>query len=168
MYQLDQIEVALEGELIVPVRELNRMRREAVEKLTGERPKPPIYVKHMIDPLDDAPNTAGKQAKQQVAEPKLTALCRNLEQVEAAVQMNVEMIYADFEFIKQFPVAIEVARRAGKPIALATPRIHMPGENGYHANILKLQPDAVLVRNTGALYYYLRARAENRISLSRD
>lgn len=161
LYQLDQIEVALEGELIVPVRELNRMRREAVEKLTGERPKPPIYVKHMIDPLDDAPNTAGKQAKQQVAEPKLTALCRNLEQVEAAVQMNVEMIYADFEFIKQFPAAIEVARRAGKPIALATPRIHMPGENGYHANILKLQPDAVLVRNTGALYYYLRARAEN-------
>jgi putative protease len=162
LYQLDQIEVALEGELIVPVRELNRMRREAVEKLTGERPKPPIYVKHMIDPLDDAPNTAAaQQAKQQVAEPQLTALCRNLEQVEAAVQMNVEMIYADFEFIKQFPAAIEVARRAGKPIALATPRIHMPGENGYHANILKLQPDAVLVRNTGALYYYLRARAEN-------
>ncbi|CAM3351743.1 U32 family peptidase [Paenibacillus lupini] len=162
LYQLDQIEVALEGELIVPVRELNRMRREAVEKLTGERPKPPIYVKYLIDPLDDVPNTAAaQQAKQQVAEPQLTALCRNLEQVEAAVQMNVEMIYADFEFIKQFPAAIEVARRAGKPIALATPRIHMPGENGYHANILKLQPDAVLVRNTGALYYYLRARAEN-------
>ncbi len=37
----------------------------------------------------------------------------------------------------------------------------MPGENGYHANILKLQPDAVLIRNTGALYYYLRARAAN-------
>ncbi|RLM60125.1 U32 family peptidase, partial [Halorubrum sp. Atlit-9R] len=42
-----------------------------------------------------------------------------------------------------------------------TPRIHMPNENGYHANILKLQPDAVLVRNTGALYYYLRAQAAN-------
>uniref|UniRef100_UPI0018DE8ADC U32 family peptidase n=1 Tax=Paenibacillus zanthoxyli TaxID=369399 RepID=UPI0018DE8ADC len=40
------------------------------------------------------------------------------------------------------------------------PRIHMPGENGYHANILRLQPDAVLVRNTGALYYYLRRRRE--------
>ncbi|SFF25447.1 putative protease [Paenibacillus catalpae] len=161
LYQLDQLEVALEGDLIVPVRELNRMRRDAVVKLTGERPKPPVYVKHMIDPLDDATNLAAGQSKQKVIDPKLTALCRNLEQVEAAVQMDVEMIYADFEFIKQFPAAIEVARRAGKPIALATPRIHMPGENGYHANILKLQPDAVLVRNTGALYYYLRARAEN-------
>ncbi|GLX70921.1 U32 family peptidase [Paenibacillus glycanilyticus] len=165
LYQLDQLEVELEGDLIVPVRELNRMRREAVEKLTGERPKPPIYVKHMIDPLGDASAAADndkvKPAKQQVAQPRLTALCRNLEQVEAAVQMDVEMIYCDFEFIKQFPAAIEVARAAGKPIALATPRIHMPGENGYHANILKLQPDAVLIRNTGALYYYLRARAEN-------
>ena len=72
---------------------------------------------------------------------------------------EVGMVYADFEFIKQFPAAMKLARSAGKPIALATPRIHMPGENGYHANILKLQPDAVLIRNTGALYYYLRARA---------
>ncbi|MUT64972.1 U32 family peptidase [Paenibacillus sp. NEAU-GSW1] len=161
LYQLDQLEVALEGDLIVPIRELNRMRREAVEKLTGERPKPPIYVRNMIDPLDDVPAQAASKPKGPVAKPQLTALCRNLEQVEAAVLTDVEMIYADFEFIKQFPAAIEAARKAGKPIALATPRIHMPGENGYHANILKLQPDAVLIRNTGALYYYLRARTEN-------
>ena len=91
---------------------------------------------------------------------KLTVLCRSLEQLEAAVRSDeVGMVYADFEFIKQFPAAMKLARSAGKPIALATPRIHMPGENGYHANILKLQPDAVLIRNTGALYYYLRARA---------
>ncbi|MNP26590.1 Peptidase family U32 [compost metagenome] len=37
----------------------------------------------------------------------------------------------------------------------------MPGENGYHNNILRLQPDAVLVRNTGALYFYLRHRQEH-------
>lgn len=157
LYQLDQLEVALEGELILPVRELNRIRREAVEQLTGERPKPPVYIKRTADAFADS----HKKEKKPVDHAELTALCRTLEQVEAAVQTDVTMIYADFEFIKQFPAAIEIARRAGKPIALATPRIHMPGENGYHANILKLQPDAVLVRNTGALYYYLRAIAEN-------
>ncbi|MFX3636839.1 MAG: DUF3656 domain-containing protein [Candidatus Pristimantibacillus sp.] len=160
VYQLDNLDIALEGDLIIPIRELNRMRREAVELLTGERPKPPIYVKNIIDPLQDSPAVATPK-NIPVDNPRLTALCRNLEQVEAAVQTDVEMIYCDFEFIKQFPAAIETARRAGKPIALATPRIHMPGENGYHANILKLQPDAVLIRNTGALYYYLRARTEN-------
>jgi putative protease len=90
----------------------------------------------------------------------MTALCRTLEQVEAVVKTDVSLIYADFEFIKQFPDAIKVCREAGKRIALVTPRIHMPGENGYHRNILNLKPDAVLVRNTGALYYYLKERME--------
>ncbi|PZD97872.1 U32 family peptidase [Paenibacillus sambharensis] len=158
LFQLETLELGLEGELIVPIRELNRIRREAAEQLAGERPKPPVYVHHhKIDVLADA--AGPKQVSGRV--PELTALCRTLEQVEAAVKTNVSMIYADFEFIKQFPAAVETARRAGKRIALATPRIHMPGENGYHNNILKLKPDAILVRNTGALYFYMRARAEN-------
>ncbi|QAY67812.1 U32 family peptidase [Paenibacillus protaetiae] len=157
LYQLDVLDVQLNGELILPIRELNRLRREAVELLAGERPKPPVFVKRTADAFADA----RKGEPKPVDKAQLTALCRTLPQVEAAVQTDVAMIYADFEFIKQFPAAIEIARKAGKPIALATPRIHMPGENGYHANILKLQPDAVLIRNTGALYYYLRAMAEN-------
>lgn len=163
VFQLDKLEVNLQGDLIVPVRELNRMRREAVELLAGERPKPPVYVKHQADAFADAANNvaAKRDAVLSGRAAKLTALCRSLEQVEAAIESNVSYIYADFEFIKQFPAAVEAARRAGVPIALATPRIHMPGENGYHANILKLKPDAVLVRNTGALYYYLKAKREN-------
>jgi U32 family peptidase len=159
LYQLESLEVNLIGELIIPVRELNRMRRAAVEQLTEERPRPPVYTKYEVDAFADASHS--KLAADNDVEPHLTVLCRTLEQVQAAVKTNATMIYADFEFIKQFPAAIEVARNAGKPIALATPRIHMPGENGYHANILKLKPDAVLVRNTGALYYYLRARASS-------
>ncbi|MED4604398.1 U32 family peptidase, partial [Paenibacillus validus] len=95
------------------------------------------------------------------AQARLTALCRSLPQVEAAVETNVDLIYADFEFIKQFPAAVEACRRAGKRIALATPRIHMPGETGYFKNILNLGPDAVLVRNTGAVYWFMRYLAEH-------
>ena len=169
VYQLDKLEVELQGDLIVPIRELNRMRREAVDQLAGERPKPPVYVKHKLNEASQAVKVDVTMADvfklnrkpSQSSKPQLTVLCRSLEQVEAALKTDVSYIYADFEFIKQFPAAVAAARQAGKPIALATPRIHMPGENGYHANILKLQPDAVLVRNTGALYYYLNARASN-------
>lgn len=70
------------------------------------------------------------------------------------------MIYADFEFIKQFPAAVEAARTAGLSIALVTPRIHMPGETGYFEHMLRLHPDAILVRNTGALYYLNKKRLE--------
>jgi len=159
LYQLESLEFELEGDLIVPVRELNRIRRAAVEQLTVERPKPPVYTKYDVDIFADAQPKHAAVTVDGAKQPELTVLCRTLEQVQAAVHTNATMIYADFEFIKQFPAAIEAARQAGKPIGLATPRIHMPGENGYHANILKLKPDAVLVRNTGGLYYYLRARA---------
>ena len=74
------------------------------------------------------------------------------------MQTNVEWIYADFEFIKQFPAAVDAVRAAGRKIALATPRIHMPGENGYFRNIANLKPDAVLVRNTAGVYYYMQQR----------
>ncbi|XEC95428.1 DUF3656 domain-containing protein [Paenibacillus tarimensis] len=161
LFQLEELDVSLGGDLILPIRELNRMRREAVERLAGERPKPPVYVKRHVDVYSDADEAGGDEAGRSRSEDaRLTVLCRSLTQVKAALETEVELIYADFEFIKQFPDAVEAARKAGKRIALATPRIHMPGENGYHNNILKLQPDAVLVRNTGALYYYMKARAE--------
>ncbi|WP_433944273.1 DUF3656 domain-containing U32 family peptidase [Paenibacillus sp. SN-8-1] len=158
VFQLEELDTELHGDVIVPMRELNSIRRRAVEQLAGERPKPPVYVKRAVEIYGDAARSAQPIPRGQA---KLTALCRSLEQVQAALKTGVDMIYADFEFIKQFPAAVDAARSAGKQIALATPRIHMPGENGYHNNILRLQPDAVLVRNTGALYFYLRHRLEN-------
>ncbi|WP_310830429.1 DUF3656 domain-containing U32 family peptidase [Paenibacillus pedocola] len=157
VFQLEALESQLEGDVIVPMRELNSIRRQAVELLAGERPKPPVYVKRAVEVYGDAfrRGAAGPRG-----EAELTALCRSLPQVQAALEAGVRSIYADFEFIKQFPAAVDAVRAAGASIALATPRIHMPGENGYHANILRLEPDAVLVRNTGALYYYLKRRME--------
>ncbi|HEY4391537.1 MAG TPA: DUF3656 domain-containing protein [Paenibacillus sp.] len=159
LFQLEQLETELGGDVILPIRELNSVRRRAVELLAGERPKPPVYVKR----AGETGAAAAEPQRRAVArgEAQLTALCRSLPQVQAALEAGVDMIYADFEFIKQFPAAVDAVRAAGKRIALATPRIHMPGENGYHNNILRLQPDAVLVRNTGALYFYLRHRQEN-------
>ncbi|AIQ49635.1 peptidase U32 [Paenibacillus sp. FSL R7-0273] len=158
VFQLEALESQLEGDVIVPMRELNSIRRQAVELLAGERPKPPVYVKRAVEVYGDAARRGGAGLR---GEAELTALCRSLPQVQAALEAGVTNIYADFEFIKQFPAAVDAVRAAGASIALATPRIHMPGENGYHANILRLQPDAVLVRNTGALYYYLKHRMEH-------
>ncbi|MBQ4899969.1 U32 family peptidase [Paenibacillus sp. Marseille-P2973] len=171
VFQLERLDTELHGDVILPMRELNGIRRRAVELLAGERPKPPVYTRAAAAAAVPGAMGAGEAvgvgapavggAPVPRGEAKLTALCRSLPQVEAALEAGVEMIYADFEFIKQFPAAVEAVRAAGKQIALATPRIHMPGENGYHNNILRLQPDAVLVRNTGALYFYLRHRMEN-------
>lgn len=180
IFALQSIDLNLTGDVIVPIRELNNMRRKASDLLAAERQKPPVYTKRNIAVYGDAKNldqstlagsriqnslikghTQDTLAERTKSSPQLAALCRTLEQVEAVVKSDVNLIYADFEFIKQFPAAVETVRKAGKRIALVTPRIHMPNENGYHKNILNLRPDAVLVRNTGALYYYLKSRQEN-------
>ncbi|WP_372009317.1 DUF3656 domain-containing protein [Paenibacillus chitinolyticus] len=205
IFELAGLDVQLSGDVIVPMRELNALRRRAVELLEAERQKPRRYMKrevdayadeqllqvpvsaeerrasgradaadrqesaeaapaHTPDAADKAADGTGAAAGGEAAQPygvRLTALCRGIEQVLAAVETDVDMIYADFEFIKQFPAAVEAAHAAGKKIALATPRIHMPGETGYFRNILKLRPDAVLIRNTGAMYFFMKYRAEN-------
>ncbi|WP_199616660.1 U32 family peptidase [Paenibacillus alkalitolerans] len=157
LFELALLDNGLTGQVIVPMSELNRMRRRAVEQLEAERRRPPQYVKRSVDVYEDAVTPAPRPAS-----PKLTALCRSLEQVQAiASRTDVDFIYADFEFIKQFPAAVDAVRAAGKRIALATPRIHMPGETGYFNNILRLKPDAVLVRNTGAVYWFAKHFAQN-------
>ncbi|AEI38809.1 DUF3656 domain-containing U32 family peptidase [Paenibacillus mucilaginosus] len=163
VFELAGVDVQLAGDLIVPMRELNSMRREAAERLLELREKPPAYIKRSVGAYDDAPLTPPVSALPSggKAQARLTVLCRSLEQVVEACRSDIDMVYADFEFIKQFPAAVEAAHAAGKRIALATPRIHMPGETGYFKNILNLGPDAVLVRNTGAVYWFLRYFAEH-------
>ncbi|MBP1992691.1 DUF3656 domain-containing U32 family peptidase [Paenibacillus eucommiae] len=172
IYELDKLEIHLSGDLIVPMRELNSIRRKAVELMEEQRQRPRVYQKNAVEVYQDTPASAASApsavsgfsattsttSKEQA---RLTALCRTLEQVHAVLETDVEFIYADFEFIKQFPAAVQAVHAAGRKIALATPRIHMPGETGYFRNILALKPDAVLVRNTGAVYFFMKHRWEH-------
>ncbi|MFV8829274.1 DUF3656 domain-containing U32 family peptidase [Alkalihalobacterium sp. APHAB7] len=150
VFELTHLELQLEGDLIVPVKELNRMRRVAAEQLLELREKPRQY--KVTE--ESTVVSAKKERDQKVSSSELIALCRSMEQVEAACQTDVHFVYADFEFTTDYPAAVEVARKYNKPIALATPRIHMPGENGILNGILKAKPDAILVRSLGAVQYY--------------
>jgi len=160
IFQLDKLDFYLAGDVIVPVSELNRMRREAVDQLVQLRMQPVRYTKRSIKVDSIQPlKVAGARPSERPAEAsELIALCRSTDQIIAACEADADWIYADFEFTNDYPRAVELARRYGKPIALATPRIHMPGENGILGGIVKAGPDAVLVRNLGALQYYAESR----------
>ena len=160
IFQLDKLDFYLAGDVIVPVSELNRMRREAVDQLVQLRIQPVRYTKRSIKVDSIQPlKVAGARPSERPAEAsELIALCRSTDQIIAACEADADWIYADFEFTNDYPRAVELARRYGKPIALATPRIHMPGENGILGGIVKAGPDAVLVRNLGALQYYAESR----------
>lgn len=150
VYQLLDVAFTSDEEVIIPVKELNRMRRDAVEQLIKLRQEPVRYTRHQVIFKESAP----KKEDGRERTPQLRALCRTLEQVEAASGTRVEEIYADFEFVKDYPQAVTLAHQKGKKIALATPRVHMPGENGFLQSILKANPDGILIRNMAGIYYY--------------
>ncbi|WP_028400502.1 DUF3656 domain-containing U32 family peptidase [Ectobacillus panaciterrae] len=151
IFELTNLHASFSGDVIVPVKELNRMRREAIEQLLQLRQTPYPYEKREVQ--------VKAPLKEQSAEdtvPQLIALCRTMEQIEAACKTDADYIYADFEFTTDYPKAVQAAREGGKPIALATPRIHMPGENGILNSIVRANPDAILVRSLGAVQYYTK------------
>jgi putative protease len=168
--ELGSLDNRLEGGVIIPVSELNRLRRELVEKMEkslasslpqsglAEGPVQPAAADHDRRVVGSRLSAlaAKRTAAPKVKEPLLIVLCRNLEQVETALRAGVGEIYVDFEDIRRYRDAIERVRGHDTPaqILLATPRIQKAGEQGFFRLIENAQPDGVLIRNLGALDYF--------------
>jgi len=172
--ELGTLENRLEGQVIVPVSELNRLRRDLVEIIDKGRDANPFAAQNKPDGNDAAQSTrsacrnrldalAARRVEESRIErkPLLTVLCRTLDQIAAALRMGVTEIYADFEDIRRYKDAVEVVRARGyradaatAQILLATPRIQKAGEQGFFKLIENAKPDGVLIRNLGAIDYF--------------
>ena len=156
----------LEGDVILPMSELNRLRRELVEKLERESAPEVRHPELTADRRSEGSvqsvakrlnALAQKRATApQVGEPTLTVLCRSLEQIKTALKLGIREIYADFEDIRRYKDAVELVRGHANAaqILLATPRIQKAGEQGFFRLIENAAPDGVLIRNLGALDYF--------------
>lgn len=151
-YQLGSLENKLEGELILPLSSLNRLRRSLVEALDAQV-EPQEFYKPSKNQLSEL---YPKIVTLPDSQAQLSALCRHPYQIEAALEADVKTIYADFEDIRRYKEAVEIVRSAnnGASIHLATPRIQKPKETGYFKFIEKCNPDGVLIRNLGAVTYF--------------
>lgn len=154
---LRDLDNRLEPGLILPVSELNRLRRAWVEKA----PPRPVVNKPPRSPgrraLESLLNEIHTQRTQHAPAEKadLYVLCRTREQMQAALEFRVPLIYLDFEDIRRYREAVAQARAAGgSAIYLATPRIQKAGEEGFFRLIENAHPDGVLVRNLGGLRWF--------------
>ena len=146
-YALGQLENELSGDLILPIGELNRLRRELVYALdiARESHRPEITI----------PSILPEKFSSELQSAQLHVLCRTPEQITAALAAGAREIYADFEDIRRYRDAVTLIRESpGTRITLATPRIQKAGEAGFFKLIENCQPDALLIRNLGALSYY--------------
>lgn len=168
-FRLDGLDNDLSGGLILPISELNQMRREAVEALMAQRRQP----RRWQWATDQPARTPGRQDPVLAGQAtELIALIRSLEQLEPALAAGLRTIYCDFENPKAYREAVKVYREfvAGNPngdqsvgraqagIFVAPPRIHKTGEDWILGQVRSAEPDGFLVRNYDHLTFYRGAR----------
>ncbi|MDB6074685.1 MAG: collagenase-like protease [Verrucomicrobiaceae bacterium] len=155
VHELGTVEFAVEGEVMVPVSELNRMRRDllaAVDEALKHEPakQTPLAITSLQAMLRSVPRAEVK------AEPKLHVLCRSMEHINAALSLGIQRLYIDFEDIRRYADVVQHVREksAEAEVFLATPRIQKSGEAGFFKLIERAGPHGVLIRNLGALAFF--------------
>ena len=186
-FRLGGIVSHLEGEVILPVSELNRLRREAVAQLEALRAQPRRWeLREEIAPdcragappaalwdadfrLSGAADANAEPTPHHTAggapAPQLAVLVRNLPQLDAAMAAGAGTVHCDFEDPKAYREAVRRFRafapggvESGRTIRVAPPRIFKPGEDWILRQVRSSEADGYLVRN----YDHLRFFADER------
>ena len=158
-FELGELVNHATGLIMLPVSEMNRMRRESIEKMMVARSQPKWWTLAETSPIapllkDKVTNKAAQSSKEISAE--LIVLVRNLEQLEVAIESGVKTIYAEFEDPLRYVEAVAKVRAAAhRPqIFVAPPRITKMGENWILEQVLKSDSDGYLVRNYDQLKFF--------------
>lgn len=164
-FTLGEVRSEIEGEVILPVSELNRMRREIMTQMettyaVSRKEKEvrgdalPTVLSGLLTRIMGSPIAAAAEGGAS-GNVEWVVLCRSMEQIEAALECGCPTLYADFEDIRRYHEAVACVRqKAGANIFLATPRIQKAGEQGFFKLIEGAHPDGVLIRNLGALDFF--------------
>ncbi len=173
-FRLGTLNNCLEGAVILPVSELNRLRREAVAQLEHLRAQPLRWQRN--DALSgEARPAAGRASGDNAAPPstpELVVLVRSLEQLDAALKFGATTLYCEFEDPKKYREAVRVAHEsfgcAGpqKTIWVAPPRIFKTGEEWILNQVRSSNADGYLVRNYDHLRFFADCRRIGDFSLN--
>ncbi|HAZ44774.1 MAG TPA: peptidase U32 [Cyanobacteria bacterium UBA11369] len=157
----------LKGDAMLPVSELNRLRREIVTQLEELRAKPKRW-----ELRKDASFTDLLPTKETVAPsaPNLIVLVRSMQQLQAALAAGIETIYCEFEDPRAYRKAVQFVRDnqtvSHQTIWVAPPRITKPGENWILQQVRSCEADGYLVRNYDQLQFFGADRCIGDFSLN--
>ncbi|MBP9912808.1 MAG: U32 family peptidase, partial [Opitutaceae bacterium] len=172
-FELGELVFALEGAVILPVSELNRLRREAADELLRLRRLPKRWtLREKSGPLPPARPVSTTTP----AAPELIAVIRELHQLDAAWAAGVRTIYCEFENPKYYRDAVarfralqsetSVSETAAPTIWVAPPRIFKPGEEWILKQVRSCAADGYLVRNFEHLAFFAGDRKRGDFSLN--
>lgn len=159
-YTLGGLENAIEGDVMLPVSALNRLRRSLVERLdqaqkqraeaAPQEEEVIPQLQALLPSMEEQPITPTKST------PESIILCRTKAQIEAALAFAPDVLYIDFEDIRRYKETVSWLRdeRPGLTLVLATPRIQKAAEATFFKIIERAAPDGVLIRNLGAMSFF--------------
>lgn len=161
-FELSDVKFDVEGEVIVPVSELNRMRRDLIADPRLQMAAPSERKPHGAATLSamlasvQAGGLGAEDLESEISDLKLSVLCRTFDHIDVALNHAMPRLYIDFEDIRKYSEAVQHIRKHEHKaeIFLATPRIQKSGEAGFFKLIERSQPDGVLIRNLGALSFF--------------
>ncbi len=191
-FKLGELKNNLSGDVMLPVSELNRLRRQAAAELEKQRAAPKRW---LINPsssrresaldLIQLPTNNYPPVAQILLTPSATneliVLVRNLAQLDAALQCGIQTIYCEFEDPKKYREAVttfHTARGCLSPssilhppllqpsIYVAPPRIFKSGEEWTLEQVRSCNADGYLVRNYEHLKFFAKERRVGDFSLN--
>ena len=152
-FRIEQMDIALPEGLFLPLGQIKQARREAVAQLESRLQEHDRAHGMPVRPVLDSllPSAARPHRP---AQPGLSLLCRSAEQVAAALALHrIDTLILDFLEVHGLKDACQQVRESGRRLVVAAPRIFKPGEQRLVRYLLRLRPDALLIRSTGLLYH---------------
>ena len=168
-FRIGTIESKLVGNVMLPVSELNRLRRDLTAELERQRTLPKQWRWNEIESGAIAPALQDAIANPMALD--LIVLCRSLPQVEAALAAGTTTIYCDFEDPKKYREAVTLVHTqscAGpaRTVWVAPPRIFKMGEEWILNQVRSCDADGWLVRNFDHLKFFAGQRCRGDFSFN--
>jgi U32 family peptidase len=163
VFELSNLNAVIEGAPMIPLSVLGGLRRQMVQQLEDSSaclPPRRISDESALEalratlPARTAESLTGENKQRPSA---LRVLCRSLEQLHSVLESGITGVMVDFQDIREYRQAVEIAHAAPAEIFIATPRIQKPGEMGIFKALEKHGADGILVRNLAGLRYLMNA-----------
>ena len=174
-FNLGELDNHLSGEVMLPMSELNRLRREVAVELETQRAAPKRWrlqqsAEERIARVSEI--SALEINTPRPSEAELIILVRDLAQLDAALACGGTTIYCEFEDPKKYREAVttfHTARGCTAPtgsIWVAPPRIFKSGEEWILQQVRSSNADGYLVRNHEHLKFFADCRQRGDYSLN--
>ncbi len=177
-FKLGDLHSRLEGDVIIPLSELNRLRREIATALESLLAQPQRW--QLTDSATRlstlTPTASVTPTAPTPTTPELIAVIRLPEQLDAAWAAGARTLYCEFENPKHYRDAVARFRELQSTAAsvdarsasiwVAPPRIFKPGEEWILKQVRSSDADGYLVRNHDHLAFFKADRRRGDFSLN--